>query len=206
MPEQRLSLDLRKPSSGQTISTPRERRRLPLAADAFRDVVVRERTCRHLAERRQELLVPCRPCWTGFRGFGGRGRAATLLLPGSAQGFEVSRGWGRTAMSCVRRFGPRFQGLAMISSEGEPVTASLSRLRAPEDALGRVVQSRGVQKLGHRCQELLRSGSVAGPWAPSEAAHKGPAYASAMANPCVREGARTRFGLYLPRRPRRDLP
>jgi hypothetical protein len=43
-----------------------------------------------------------------------------LLSAGSDRGFEVSRGWRRPAMLCVRRFGSRFQGLAMISSEGEP--------------------------------------------------------------------------------------
>ena len=52
MPEQRLNLDLRKPSSGLTIST-RENAVGPLAADAFGDVVVRERNRRHLAEPRQ---------------------------------------------------------------------------------------------------------------------------------------------------------
>src|SRR5438046_10401877 len=57
---------------------------------------------------------------TKLRGFAVRGRVAMLLAAGSDLGFVVSWGWRRPAMSCVRRFGPRFQGLAMITYEGEP--------------------------------------------------------------------------------------
>jgi hypothetical protein len=82
-------------------------------------LALKVRRCRVLAERRQELLVPCRP-----------------LLD------EVSRGGGRVAVSLFRRLGPRFRGFAgRGSGRGvvvPPVRTEVSKFqRAATSARGR---------------------------------------------------------------------
>jgi hypothetical protein len=92
------------------------------------------------ATRAPGAVLPSR---TKLRGFAVKGRVAMLLSAGSDRGFEVSLGWRRPAMSCVRRFGPRFQGLAMISSEGEPGRNASPRQACCQDRL----QGGGAEKV-----------------------------------------------------------
>src|SRR5436309_7854800 len=54
-----------------------------------RDTVGR---CRVLAERRQELLVPCRPCRTRLQGFPGRRSRRDVVAAQCGPRFKVSRG------------------------------------------------------------------------------------------------------------------
>jgi hypothetical protein len=75
-----------------------------------------------------------------------------LLSAGSDRGFEVSPGWRRPAMSCVRRFGPRFQGLAMISSEGEPGRNASRRQVRCQDRLQGEARKRSFQVVSNADQ------------------------------------------------------